>query len=115
MLLSLCHLDGSIHKSDKAKLVDPLLQRLMNEQSLPSSLDAVVIDFFYLQTLKDVLESFGAISQNILRHLSRCPAKQIHIIFNTFAEPSKRDNARKIQANLRDSDFIIEGPDTKPA
>lgn len=67
VLLSLCHLDRSINKTDKPKLINPIIYRNMEQRNFPDGFDAVIIDgFFYLHTLRDTLSTFDAISRKIL-------------------------------------------------
>lgn len=112
--LSLCHLDGSINKTDKSKLVQPLLNREFSDEIVPNTLDAVIIDgFFYLYTLYEFPETFGGISHNILKNLTNIKAQQIHIIFDTYPQPSIKDHEHKLRENLREKEFVIDGPGTK--
>lgn len=112
--LSLCHLDGSINKTEKSKLVPLLLDRDLDDKSLPNELDAVIIDgFFFLYTILEFPETFGEISHNILKKLTNYKAKNIYIVFDTYPQPSIKDYEHKIRNNLRETDFIIDGPKTK--
>lgn len=78
--LSLCHMDGTINKTDKSKLVKPLIHR----ESIRKALD-------------------------VTNHV----AKEVHVIFETYPEPSIKDYEHSIRENLRNDDFVIEGPQTK--
>lgn len=112
--LSLCHLDGSINKTDKAKLVQPLLNRELNDEMVPNILDVVIIDgFFFLYTLHEFPATFGEISHNLLKNITNFNAKEIHLIFDTYPQPSIKDHEHKIRENLREKDFVIDGPMTK--
>lgn len=112
--LSLCHMDGTINKTDKSKLVKPLIDRENIVESIPKELDVVIIDgFFYLYTLRDIPSTFGGISYNLLRNLTNHVATEIHVIFDTYPTPSIKDYEHSIRDNLRNDDFVIEGPHTK--
>lgn len=112
--LSLCHMDGTINKTDKSKLVKPLIDREKIVESIPKELDVVIIDgFFYLYTLRDIPSTFGAISYNLLRNLTNHVATEIHVIFDTYPTPSIKDYEHSIRDNLRNDDFVINGPQTK--
>lgn len=110
----LCHMDGTINKTDKSKLVKPLIDRENIVESIPKELDIVIIDgFFYLYTLRDIPSTFGAISYNLLRNLTNHTATEIHVIFDTYPTPSIKDYEHSIRDNLGNDDFVIEGPQTK--
>ena len=68
VLLSMCHIYGSIASTQKSKLMTNLEKRV---QSLkPSYVDCSVLNgMFYLMTFTDLPASFGHISEIILRKI----------------------------------------------
>ena len=46
--LSLCHIDGSINKTDKSKLGGSLVNRDVEHKTVPDQFNALVIDGFFL-------------------------------------------------------------------
>lgn len=64
--LSMCHLDGSICKTDKSALMK-LLEREVQSQA-PQETDVMIYDgFFMLHLIKDVPATFGNISKKVLQ------------------------------------------------
>lgn len=109
MPLSFCHLDVSINKTDKSKLIVPILRRDLEQKQIPVELDAVIIDgFFYLYMLKDLPSTFDGLSHNLFVKL-----QNITIVFDTYPTPSIKNNEHEIRQNLQYANFIIEGPETR--
>ena len=73
-----------------------MLQRQVEEPTEPSSINALLIDgFFLLHLLKQVPQTFGQLSLKILHFIttmSRSPKGKIFLIFDVHRTPSIKDN-----------------------
>jgi len=68
--LSMCHLDGTICKTDKSALMKCLEKEVQHEQ--PRYIDVLIIDgFFLLHTMKNVPKTFGNISKKLLQMVTQ--------------------------------------------
>ena len=66
--LSLGHLDGTIHKTPKAALLDHLEKFAVSEK--PNKISATIVDaVFYLRLLTNLPETFGGVSRHIFKAL----------------------------------------------
>lgn len=55
MPLSLCHMDGSLNKTDKSVLIHELEKQIEDVVQPPSKIDLVIVDgFFFLNTFKEI-------------------------------------------------------------
>lgn len=56
--LSLCHMDGSINKITKSKLIEELENQVEEMEQPPYQLDCLIVDgFFFLNTFKQIPRS----------------------------------------------------------
>lgn len=116
MPLSLCHLDGTICKTDKSALLK-CLEHEVKDPALPSHTDIILIDgFFYLLLLKDVPQTFGNISKQILKNIVKMNGKRVALIFDRYKSPSIKDNEHSIRNTYEKCDFHISGEEqSRPA
>ncbi|XP_041981090.1 uncharacterized protein LOC121736526 [Aricia agestis] len=109
MPLSLCHMDGTINKTDKSALMRDLEKKI--ESTEPESTDVLIIDgFFLLHTLKDIPRTFGDISKKILHILCKHNVERIDLIFDRYFCPSIKDTEHGLRKNVKSTDFRISGP-----
>ncbi|KAK5641777.1 hypothetical protein RI129_010324 [Pyrocoelia pectoralis] len=86
--LSLCHIDGTIHKTDKSVLTKQL-ELSLEEHLPPPTTDIKVFDGFAIfHSMTDVPKQFGDISKSFLSIICNSPANEIHVIFDTYKSPS---------------------------
>ncbi|XP_047992980.1 uncharacterized protein LOC125231567 [Leguminivora glycinivorella] len=113
--MSMCHLDGSVHKTDKSAIVK-CLEKLYDCTETPKTLDVVIVDgFFLLHIIHDIPATFGGISQKILRILTSFKAPRVDIIFDEYFSPSIKDYERVRRNEQRTIEFNITGPSqTRP-
>ena len=110
--LAIAHVDGSVNKTDKSKLMHKLEERV--ESGRPPSRDACAIDaMFLIQSLVDVPATFGGIAKVILARLLEF-APRVDFVCDSYKSPSIKD----IEHSRRGSDgthteFIISGPEQK--
>lgn len=91
--LSLAHIDGSMLKTDKSKLLRKL-ESLTNNLS-PASVDTTVVDAMCLiQSLVELPTTYGGIAQVILRRLSSL-SPQVDFVTDTYIQPSIKDFERE--------------------
>ncbi|CAH0663654.1 unnamed protein product [Spodoptera exigua] len=109
MPLSLCHMDGTINKTDKSALMRDLEKKI--ESTEPESTDVLIIDgFFLLHTLKDIPRTFGGMSKKILHILCKYNVERIDLIFDRYFSPSIKDTEHGLRENVKSTDFRISGP-----
>lgn len=108
--LSLCHIDGSINKTDKSSLFKALEKAVTS--TLPSHINCTLIDGFYLlHLLGETPPTFGKLATQVLRKICQHKGNEIHIVFDKLVRPSIKDIERDKRANLyeRSTQFLIQG------
>lgn len=105
---SLCHLDGSICKTEKSALLK-LLEREIYSDSSQKSNFAIFDGFFYLYLMKEVPATYSSISEKLLKMLLRNDAKFIFIVFDTYQSPSIKDNEHILRGAQRGRKVEIRG------
>lgn len=107
--MSLCHLDGTICKTDKSILMKYLEAKL--ESQAPTSNDVMLLDgFFILHLIKEVPHTFGKISTKILQIVTNFGSNLVDIIFDRYFSPSIKNYERDLRNNT-DIPYNISGPD----
>ena len=108
--LSLCHTDGAILSSPKAKLLTELESRVESEAS--TKIDAAVVDgMFFLQLLVDLPKNFKQIAIYLLRKMfNSFNCKNIYLVFDKVVSPSIKDLERNKRSSTRQDLFTITGP-----
>lgn len=103
--LSLCHLDGTIVKSDKSTLTRKIESEI-EDHGYPDSTDILIIDgIFLLHRLKQLPQKFGDIAIEILKMITRddkghhMTGKQIYLIFDLYKSPSIKDKERSLRGS----------------
>lgn len=107
---SLCHLDGSIMKTNKAALTK-LLESTVDSQGEPSDVGTLLVDgFFLLHTITQLPQTFGQISKQIVQCLIGINrgCQEIHLIFDTYVTPSIKDNEHVLRQNVS-REYCIRG------
>ena len=88
--LSLTHLDGSMNKTDKAKLLHKI-EHLIGNDNPPAALDVTVVDVMFLShTLNNLPNTYGEIAEVILFKLCSMSSR-VDLVFNTSITPSVKD------------------------
>ena len=110
--LSLCHLDGSMNKTDKAKLLHKLESR--NKSLSPESIETVIVDaMFFLHTQVDLPVTYGKVAETLLEKLV-CLAPRVDFVCDKYTTPSIKGIERDRRGS-EDTHFTITGPDqTRP-
>ncbi|GFX06323.1 uncharacterized protein TNCV_505421 [Trichonephila clavipes] len=88
----MCHVDGSICKTDKAQLIKVFEKKVskVNQQSL--FFDISILDgFFMLHIMKEVPQTFDGISKKFLKMISQFKSPRIDIVFDQYFTPSIKD------------------------
>ena len=99
--LSLAHVDGSINKTDKSKLLHLLEVRVKSEK--PESIDACAVDaMFFIRTLINIPETFGLLAKLILTRLFYF-AKRVDFVCDSYNTPSIKD----IEHDARGSSSVV--------
>ena len=112
MPLSLCHVDGSIHKTDKSAPLKSLKSQIKSCE--PSNVSLIIIDgFFVLHTIKEIPVQYGKTASKCLNVFFNHDAKEIAVMFDSFFSPSFKDNKHLLRDNTEDRQFRITGPGQK--
>ena len=105
---SLCHIDGSINKTDKSVLTKILENSIKSgdnpeEHGEPTNIDVAIIDgMFLLHQLTQVPATLGAVAIKILKYviMTNPSAKEIYILFDEYHSPSIKDNEHLLRDNF---------------
>ena len=90
--LSLSHLDGSINKTDKSKLLHKLEEKV--ESNLPQKIDTMITDaMFLLHTIINPPSSFGKLAEELLQKICSM-APRIDFVCENYQIPSIKDIER---------------------
>lgn len=107
--LSMCHLDGSICKTDKSVLLKLLEREVKSEP--PQHTDVMIFDvFFVLHLMTEVPRTFCKISKKLLQTICQKEAKIIIIAFDQYFSPSIKDTEHALRG-LHESNFNLDVPD----
>ena len=107
ILLCLGHVDGSMNKTDKAKLMHKLEERV--ESSSPKEIDACTIDaMIFIQSLVNLPATFGEIAKLILTNLT-ASTKRIYFVCDLYTSPSIKDAERSCELDRK---YVLSGPGT---
>lgn len=106
--LSMCHLDGSICKTDKSVLMRLLEAEITSEP--PEQTDVIIYDgYFMLHLMKDVPITFGNIAKKMLQTVCASTSKIIVIAYDRYIFPSIKDTEHKLRG-MEQANFHIDGP-----
>jgi len=110
--LALAHVDGSINKTDKSKLMHKLEERVQSDK--PVTRDAYAVDaMFLIHTLVNVPVTFGGIAKVLLTRLVEF-AKRIDFVCDSYKTQSIKDIEHGIRGSeSRQAEYNISGPDQK--
>lgn len=107
----MCHLDGTICKTQKSAIV-PMFENLIGDCIAPENFYIAVVDgFFLLHCLRDVPKTFGNLSKKILSTLKAMHASRVDIIFDQYFSPSIKDYERALRNEDENINFTITRPD----
>ena len=112
--LSLSHVDGTMLKTQKIKLMEELEARIFSEK--PNYVDVTIIAaMFFLHLSKDVPATFGTIAKFLLIKPFAQKGKNIHFIFDKVVSPSIKDCERDSRSGYdeRGSQYQITGPNQR--
>lgn len=113
MPLSLCHIDGSICKTNKSKLLHSLEQEI-DDDNPPETIDVMIFDgFFMLYLLREVPQTFGSISKKLLKMFTPNSASTIVIAFDRYVFPSIKDNEHDLRGTYEGAYYDIRGSEMK--
>ncbi|CAH1154920.1 unnamed protein product [Phaedon cochleariae] len=106
--LSMCQIEGIIHKTDKSALT-ATLESKVQDHGAPQFIDVKVVDgFFLFHTMKQVPVTFGNVSLKYLTSVCSAYASQVLVVFDQYVEPS----IKAVERNRREcfsADFFIYG------
>ncbi|CAH1173831.1 unnamed protein product [Phaedon cochleariae] len=107
--LSMCHIDGTICKTNKAALLKILEQQV--EPHIPKQTNVKVFDgFFMLHLMREIPATYGNISTKILSMFCSNDAEVVVIAFDRYIFPSIKDSEHSLRG-MQVTQFHIEGAD----
>ena len=107
--MSMCHLDGSICKTDKASLLKILEKQ--RQSNVPQNCDVTILDgCFVLHLLKDMPANFGNVSKKFLQSVLHNNASTVILAFDLYKFPSIKDHEHDVRG-LYNNPFCIRGPE----
>lgn len=111
----MCHIDGTIHKTEKAVLTK-ILEETIETHGSPTTVDVQVYDGFAIfHEMLNIPAKFGQISLSFLKKVCDTSANEIHLIFDTYKTPSIK-NTEHVFRNSFSVEFRITGSEqTRPA
>ena len=112
--LSLSHVDGTMLKTQKNKVMEELESRIFSEK--PNRVDVTIIDaMFFLHLWKDVTATFGTIARFLLIKAFAQKGKNMHPVFDKVISPSIKDCERDSRSGYeeRGSQYQITGPNQR--
>lgn len=111
---SLCHLDGSICKTEKSALMK-LLEKEIDSVSPPNPNVKIFDGFFFLYLMKEVPLTYDGISEKLLKMFVNNNAQYIIIVFDTYSSPSIKDYEHALRGTNRGRKIEIRGPGKRPS
>ena len=109
--LSLAHVDGSINKTDNAKLLHKV-EKMIADHNSPTTLDITIVDaMFFFHTLLNLPRTYGELAELILSKLCKM-SPRVDLVFDTYCTPSVKD----VEHGRRSADdcmYTITGPEQK--
>ena len=112
--LSLCHIDGTMQKTQKSTLMTEIEKRTIMTD--PMSVNVTIIDgLFFLYLLQEPPSTFGLISKYILRRVCEIGTVRIDLVFDRIMTPSIKDYESRTRAHGQDYSecYEISGPAQK--
>jgi hypothetical protein len=111
MPFSLAHVNGSMNKTGKSKLM-LLLKTKMEYSTVPSSVDVCIIDgMFIIQKLTDVPATYEGISKTLLKLICSM-APIVYFVCDTYISPLIKDAEQSARVEC-DLDIEIIGAQQK--
>ncbi|CAH1645610.1 unnamed protein product [Spodoptera littoralis] len=108
--LALCHIDGTICKTDKSALLKMLQKEI--DSNPPERCDVIVYDgFFIMHSIRDVPSSFKNISKKLMQVFTANSADTVIIAFDRYTFPSIKHNEHSIRGRIKGQHYQINGPD----
>ncbi|KAL4718512.1 hypothetical protein ACJJTC_002715 [Scirpophaga incertulas] len=102
--LALCHIDGTICKTDKSALLKMLEKEI--DSNPPERCDVIVYDgFFIMHSIRDVPSSFENISKKLLQVFTANSADTVIIAFDRYIFPSIKDNEHSLRKRTKGQRF----------
>ena len=111
--LSLCHVDGSIHKSPKSAVLNYLESKIASNQ--PDRIDVTIIDaMFFLHLYSNLPLTFGGVAGYLLARILEVDGEVVHFIFDKWKSPSIKDSERDSRLTATESiPYEIKGANQK--
>ena len=107
---ALAHLDGSLNKTDKSKLM--LKLEKLNNNEPPLEKDIVIVDaMLFIHTLQDPPNTYGKLAKEILHKLC-CLAPKVQFVCDAYKTPSLKEEERNRRGDTEIT-YSITGPDQK--
>ena len=106
--LSLAHVDGSINRTDKAKLLHKI-ENMVDVSNLNATVDVTIVDaMFLLHTLLNLPNTYGEIAKTLMAKLCEM-SKRVDLVFDMYVTPSVKDSEHERRL-ADDVTYTITGP-----
>ena len=95
--LSLCHVDGSIQKSQKSALLNYLESKTISIP--PTTVNVTIVDaMFFLHLHSNLPSTFGGVARYLLSRIMESNGDIVHFVFDKWIQPSIKDCERDTRA-----------------
>ena len=95
---SLANTDGSIYKSVKSKLLQAVEKEIPSLEEIPSNSTMIYDGMCVIQQLPNQLNTFGVVSDFVLRRITSNSAKEVMFIADQYLETSIKGGERERRA-----------------
>ena len=109
--LSISHVDGTIQKTPKSKLLRELEKRL--ESSTQTKINVTVIDAMFFRHFLHDPPPFGGVASHVFVTSLQTERIRIHLAFDKTISPSIKDAERCKSSDNRNTTYQITGADQK--
>jgi hypothetical protein len=111
--LSLCHVDGSIQKSQKSALLNYLESKMISVP--PTTVNVTIIDaMFFLHLNSNLPSTFGGVARYLLSRIMKSDGDTVHFVSDKWIKPSIKDCERDNRAaDIGSISYQIKGANQK--
>ena len=110
--LSTSHVNGTMQKTPKSKLIQELEKRVASNP--PTNVDVTIIDgMFFFHLLYQPPSTFAGLADHLLRQVCKQRGTEIHLVFDKTISPSIKDAERNKRSNQRGMAYQITRPEQK--
>ena len=110
--LSMSHVDGTMQKTPKSKLLQELEKRVASNPL--TNVDVTIIDdLFFFHLMYQPSSTFTGLADHLLRQVCKQRGTEIHLAFDKTILPSIKDTERNKRSNHQGLAYQITEPEQK--